>query len=119
MSNWFKGKHKPDLESAMKIARALGVPLDYLADDAQDEPPASEFSEWEVAVVDFIRLMGLDKGEAIRRLATAPPVPARRVADPEPLSDEQLARKYPPAGPYIPPGAPEWPPAMPRKKRPG
>jgi transcriptional regulator with XRE-family HTH domain len=43
-SNWMKGKPNggtaPDLESALKLARALGVPLDYLADDDMDEPPS-------------------------------------------------------------------------------
>lgn len=41
MSNWWKGKYRPDLESALRIARALDVPLDYLADDALDDPPPS------------------------------------------------------------------------------
>jgi transcriptional regulator with XRE-family HTH domain len=36
------GKSQPGLEIALKLARAVGVSLDYLADDSlDDEPPAS------------------------------------------------------------------------------
>lgn len=37
VSNWVKGCNPPTLEGALRIARAFGVSLEYLADDALDE----------------------------------------------------------------------------------
>lgn len=36
------GKSQPGLENALKLARAVGVSLDYLADEALDVDPARE-----------------------------------------------------------------------------
>lgn len=41
VSNWFNGLSRPDMDTALGVARALGVPLDYLADDSIDGPPPS------------------------------------------------------------------------------
>ncbi|WP_237722884.1 helix-turn-helix domain-containing protein [Singulisphaera acidiphila] len=108
VSLWTKGERVPDLRVSAKLARLFGVDLDYLADDAQDEPPASEFTEWERAVIDLIHALGLEKSEALRRLAT--PAAAGISVDPKP---------FPPAGPSIPSGAPAYQPERPRKKQPG
>lgn len=38
MSNYFKGKHEPDMKAGPAIARALGVSMEWLADDSADFP---------------------------------------------------------------------------------
>lgn len=86
MSNWFKGKHKPDLESAMAMARILGVTLDYLADDDQDDPPAfPEVPKDEVEVLDFYRSLKrtglLNKDMALTGLTIAAKMPHIQVGD--------------------------------------
>jgi hypothetical protein len=48
------------------LARLLGVPLDYLAVDAQDKP-APGLSEEERTILDVVRSIG-DTGEVLRRL---------------------------------------------------
>lgn len=116
VSLWTKGKGVPDLHEAAKLAEFFGVELSYLANDAQDDPPAtSEISEWERAVLDLIHALGIDRQEALRRLITPPATPTqyvdpRQVIDPRPL---------PQPGPMIPPGAPSSTPETPRKKQPG
>lgn len=60
-----------NLLNALHISRALGVSMEYLVDDAQDEPPPPEFSEGERQIIGLVRLMGEDV--AMRRLTLAPP----------------------------------------------
>jgi transcriptional regulator with XRE-family HTH domain len=69
MNNWFSGKTTPDLESALKIAKALNVSLEWLADDGAAFPPI-EAPAQDVAVLKLIRALELDEAEALRRLAT-------------------------------------------------
>lgn len=72
LSNWFNGRNKPDLESSLRIARAFGVPLEYLADDELDEPPpppSPPLSVDEEAILALIADLGLSRREAIQRLA--------------------------------------------------
>jgi transcriptional regulator with XRE-family HTH domain len=38
VSRWLNGEGKPFDQWALALARALEVPLDYLADDAQEDP---------------------------------------------------------------------------------
>lgn len=116
LSEWKKDQGKPSIDIALRMARTLGVSLDYLADDAQDEPPAtSEISEWERAVLDLIHALGLDRQEALRRLVTPPATPTQHI-DPHQVIDPRL---LPQPGPMIPPGAPSYKPETPRKKQPG
>lgn len=55
------GKSQPGLENALKLARAVGVSLDYLADDTIEKPPAprGEGCPWEREVVEIARQCGL------------------------------------------------------------
>lgn len=39
VGRWCSGQYTPRLHEAVGLARAFGVSLDYLVDDAQDEPP--------------------------------------------------------------------------------
>lgn len=71
VSNWFNGGSPPSLMVAKRVADVLGVSLDYLADDSQDEPPrAEELGEGERMILTLARDMGVD--EARRRLAKIP-----------------------------------------------
>src|SRR5215218_8274987 len=44
ISRILAGKSQPGLENAFRLARAVGVSLDYLADEAMELDPASEAS---------------------------------------------------------------------------
>jgi transcriptional regulator with XRE-family HTH domain len=68
MSDWFKGKFRPDLDSTLRMARALKVPLDYLADDALDEPPVSDLSDDERYLLRVWRDSGLSVNLAAGRI---------------------------------------------------
>lgn len=71
MSSYWAGRTKPSLDAALAFCRALGLPLEYLADDAQDDPPASPgLSEQETVVLALSREMGMQT--ALRRLARLP-----------------------------------------------
>lgn len=65
IGNWEKGKSKPNVENATKIADALGVDLDYLVRDERENPlPPPE----EVMAVKIVRALEIDETEVIRRL---------------------------------------------------
>lgn len=68
-----RGERRPYLDQAFKLARALGVTVDYLIDDAQEEPAPAEpsVSDDERYVVRTIRALNLSFEEAVRRLALA------------------------------------------------
>lgn len=94
ISEWKREDSRgPTLPVALSIARALGVSLDYLADDAQDDPPAA-LSAAELQAVAQVRALGLSVDEVIRRLANAPSTaPAEaRVTDLETYG-QQLERQ--------------------------
>lgn len=59
------------LPEALRIARALGVTLDYLADPELDEPPET-LSVEELGLLRIIRALGHD--EALKRLLRPPGV---------------------------------------------
>lgn len=71
ISDAISGKRRLYVDQAAKIARALRISLDYLTDDAMDDPPMSPDprSEDEEAVLLVYRSLRLSKEEAIRRLA--------------------------------------------------
>jgi transcriptional regulator with XRE-family HTH domain len=72
MSRWINGGSRPRFDAtAVRLGAALGVPLDYLADDAQDEPPppAAELPRREAIALEMVRALDLSTAEVIRRLA--------------------------------------------------
>jgi transcriptional regulator with XRE-family HTH domain len=58
----------PTLGQALRLARVLGVPLDYLADDDADDPPPV-LSPAEQQAVTLTRALALSVEEVARRLA--------------------------------------------------
>lgn len=74
VSSWFNDNSRPDMDTALLVARALRVPLDYLADDSQDEPPAG-LPDDEIAVLNqyrSLKVTGLiDQDRAMAGLAVA------------------------------------------------
>jgi transcriptional regulator with XRE-family HTH domain len=67
IGKWARGESKPDLDLAARLAAVLGVSLDYLADDAQDDPTPL-LSDDERHILRIAKTMEAD--EAIRRLAS-------------------------------------------------
>lgn len=74
ISDMTAAKRRPYLDQGLKLARALEIPLDYLADDAQDEPAAAGpgLTADEERALWLIRELGLTAGEVLRRLAGEP-----------------------------------------------
>jgi transcriptional regulator with XRE-family HTH domain len=69
VSNWFNDESRPNMAVGLRIARALALSLDYMADDTQDEPsPALNAAEEEILSIS--RTMGL--GLAKERLLLIP-----------------------------------------------
>ena len=67
-----RGERRPYLDQAFKLAKALGVTVDYLIDDAQESPTSSEgetLSEGEQRVLWLFRSLAISAEEAARRLA--------------------------------------------------
>jgi transcriptional regulator with XRE-family HTH domain len=107
------GKSQPGLENALKLARAIGVSLDYLADDSLDKPSSSRpgASPWEAEVVDVARQCGLRESAqlllaartvgldvALRRLfglETPPPPASLDAAQPAPTAAKDGAAAEP------------------------
>lgn len=62
-------KRRPTLEQAMRLARTLRVPLEWLADpEAGPEPPVPAYTEGERIVLSAYRRTGLAPDEAVRWL---------------------------------------------------
>ena len=81
---WLKGDAVPGLYEAAALARALNVPIAYLADDSLDEVPIPDDDE--AQVLNVIRDLGLSRREAIRRLASGGPIePATQIGDEIPV----------------------------------
>jgi transcriptional regulator with XRE-family HTH domain len=61
ISRILQGKSRPGLDNALRLARALGVSLDYLADDkleAEPPAPADALSPEERKIVGIIQKVG-------------------------------------------------------------
>jgi transcriptional regulator with XRE-family HTH domain len=64
MSRIFSGVQEPKLLLAFRLARELGVTLDYLADDALDADPAGHWAvvtEDELTILKLVRRLGHDQ----------------------------------------------------------
>jgi transcriptional regulator with XRE-family HTH domain len=75
VTEWETGKGIPTMDKALRIARALGVSLDYLADDALDDPPpATEArSVADEMILDLARELGYVQASKRLRLKQDPP----------------------------------------------
>lgn len=64
ISKW-RDVGEPTISQGLRIAKVLGIPLDYLADDTQDEPPPStELSQDEQLALSFYQEMKRHEGSA-------------------------------------------------------
>lgn len=67
LSNWFNDQTRPDMATGLLVARALGVPLDYLADDAMEKPPEMApsvgLSADEEVILDMARTLGIERAK--------------------------------------------------------
>lgn len=68
ISRWENGDGNPSMAQGLRLARALGVSYDYLADDALDEPPG--LSELQVEVLKAAERVGYDR--ALSRIMAGP-----------------------------------------------
>lgn len=66
-------KREPSWNEMVRIARALKVSLDWLADDAQGEVPVPEYTEDERMLVKLYRAYHLDFETAANLLRTGQP----------------------------------------------
>lgn len=79
VSRWLDAKAPPKAAYLLRLARALGVTVDYLIDDAQDEPaPGPGLHPDEAYLVRVVRGIGLNFEEAIARLWGGEPEGAAR-----------------------------------------
>lgn len=65
VGRWMAGQSKISLQDAAKLARVLGVSLDYLGNDEQDRPDPPIISEDEAVLLRVFRASGLSVDEAI------------------------------------------------------
>lgn len=74
VSRWVDSNTPPKVPYLLKLARALGVTVDYLIDDARDDPMPSRslLTADEERALWLIRELGLSSGEVLRRLAGEP-----------------------------------------------
>jgi transcriptional regulator with XRE-family HTH domain len=75
LSRVVNGKASLSLEQGLALARALGVSLDYLADDALDDPPPAteERSEADAMILALAKTWGY--AQAAKRLQVIQPPP--------------------------------------------
>jgi transcriptional regulator with XRE-family HTH domain len=75
VGKWTDGESLPRIDLAIRVARALGISLDYLADDALDEPPPAteERSEADAMILALAKTWGY--AQAAKRLQVIQPPP--------------------------------------------
>jgi transcriptional regulator with XRE-family HTH domain len=104
ISRILAGKSRPGLENAFRLARAVGVSLDYLADDSLETEPlktADPLSSEEREVLDLARAIGCARAvrilENIRIVGYEPAM--RRLLDAKPAVEAEEAPRPTPAPP--------------------
>lgn len=71
ISEWLRTDRKPFFHQVVEMAHELKVSLDWLADDAQDEPPVPEFTEDERCIIKVARDLKLSRPRVIEALHLA------------------------------------------------
>lgn len=74
VSTWVTGKSRPDVRETLVLARLLGVPMEYLVDDAMETVDA-ESPEQVREILKLVRYVG-GFDVAVARLTLAPTVEA-------------------------------------------
>lgn len=72
ISRILHGKSRPGLDNAFRLAKAVGVTLDYLADDSADAepgPPQDALSSEERRILALIHKIGMSEVRAILEIA--------------------------------------------------
>jgi transcriptional regulator with XRE-family HTH domain len=111
MSKWRAGQGEPSASQALRIARAINVPLEWLVnDEAPDEPPAAAepagvaLSDLDRAVLDVARRVGHSRLLALA-IEAQPPVDYSSFSGPvgvvTPLPDVPSHTARPPGRPAI------------------
>lgn len=91
LNQWFRGRARPDLESAFRIAKLFHVSLEWLADDQAEFPPQpARLPDDEEFVLELYRTLGLTRFQAVRALSQAPFLTLRPSDDP----NKRLVRYY-------------------------
>jgi transcriptional regulator with XRE-family HTH domain len=60
ISKWKNNQGEPTVRQALRMARLLDLPLDYLADDEVDEEPHRLIDDWERKIRDVIAIIGAE-----------------------------------------------------------
>lgn len=91
---WVGGIGEPTARQAFQLARALGVPVEFLVDDEMEElpDPLLKLSDGERIVLKFARQLGIDRaaivlhdalahgeGEDVGLIVDSPPSPRRQI----------------------------------------
>jgi transcriptional regulator with XRE-family HTH domain len=72
VSHWFNGTGQPKPDQLLRIARALDVSMEFLADDGLAESPPQEFTEDERYILRVVRSLAIDADTAVQRLTMSP-----------------------------------------------
>lgn len=98
ISDWIAGgTWRPDLNQALRLARLLDVPLEYLADDEMDEIPRPELTDAEIEVLKIVRKMGT--AEAEKRLLNLSTTSGGQDQEPDETYRGGSVRRRPPRNP--------------------
>jgi hypothetical protein len=70
LSEWKRKAWPMPIEAGVRLARVLGVSVEFLVDEDMEALPAPEISQDEREVIGLYRALGLAKDEALRLLAS-------------------------------------------------